>query len=122
MEYDVLEGCSDMDWSSWMIGNRAWESVRLWHTMQGNVMQLHSVNDQMTARVNMPFPCLYKYDSLQHVAQCQRLEEPSSCQRNLDALGEFGSDWGSIIHQKMEITCPSLVPFRDADRGFSRKL
>jgi hypothetical protein len=25
MEYDVLEGCSDMDWSSWMIGDRAWE-------------------------------------------------------------------------------------------------
>jgi len=25
MEYDVLEGCSDMDWSSWMIGNRAQE-------------------------------------------------------------------------------------------------
>jgi hypothetical protein len=25
MEYDILEGCSDMDWSSWMIGDRARE-------------------------------------------------------------------------------------------------
>jgi hypothetical protein len=25
MEYDVLEGCSAMDWSSWMIGDRARE-------------------------------------------------------------------------------------------------
>jgi hypothetical protein len=25
MEYDILEGCSDMDRSSWMIGNRARE-------------------------------------------------------------------------------------------------
>jgi hypothetical protein len=67
-----------MDWSSWMIGNRvqaqegvgtgsaqAWESVCLWRAMQGNVMQLHSANDQWTAHVNMPFPCLQKYDSLQ---------------------------------------------------------
>jgi hypothetical protein len=27
MEYDVLEGCLDMDWSSWMIGDRAWERM-----------------------------------------------------------------------------------------------
>jgi len=27
MEYDVLEGCLDMDQSSWMIGDRAWEST-----------------------------------------------------------------------------------------------
>jgi len=25
MEYDVLEGCLAMDWSSWMIGDRAQE-------------------------------------------------------------------------------------------------
>jgi hypothetical protein len=27
MEYDVLEGCSAMDWSSWMIGDRAQECM-----------------------------------------------------------------------------------------------
>jgi hypothetical protein len=43
----------------------AQESVRLWRAIQGSVMQLHSANDQMTARVNMAFSCPQNYDSLQ---------------------------------------------------------
>jgi len=54
-----------MDRSSWMIGDRAQESMRLWRAIQGSVMQLHSANDQMTAHVNMAFSRPQNYDSLQ---------------------------------------------------------
>jgi len=56
-----------MNRPSWMIGNRVWEGMRLWHAMQGSVMQLHSADDQWTAHVNRPFPRLQKYDSLHRV-------------------------------------------------------
>jgi hypothetical protein len=77
-----------MDWSSWMIGDRAWERVlsagvrrhrcgkacAFWRTMQGSVMQLHSANDQMTAHVNMAFSRPQNYDSLQHATDGETIE------------------------------------------------
>jgi len=44
------------------------ESMRLWCTIQGSAMQLHSANDQMTAHVNMAFSRPQNYDSLHRVA------------------------------------------------------
>jgi len=87
MEYDVPEGCLAMDWSSWMIGDRVREralSTGVRRRRCGKVhkrgkacafgvlcrevsMQLHSANDQWTARVNMAFSCPQNYDSLQHL-------------------------------------------------------
>jgi hypothetical protein len=56
------------------------ESVRLWCAIQGSIIQLHSANDQMTARVNMAFSRPQNYDSLHWLASWQWSSGPQpSC-------------------------------------------